>query len=112
MKKILLALSIMFAFTGGAHAANTAQGSVGVLTFSDGGNLFFSTSATPINPAGCAASSYVIAFSNAQFKNYYAMMLTAQASGSNVIVRISDTSCLNLGGTTYPRVQLVQQIAS
>jgi len=111
MKKLLLALSMILA-TSGAQAANTAAGTVGVLTFSDGGNLFFTTSAAPINPAGCAASSYVIASTNAQFRNYYAMMLTAQASGADVIIRISDTSCLTLGTVTYPRVQLVQQIAS
>lgn len=111
MKKILLGLTILLV-TNGAQAADTGLGTIGALTFSDGGNLFFNTSATPINPAGCTSTSYVIAGVNAQFKNYYAMMLTAQASGSDVLIRISDTSCLNLGGTNYPRVQLVQQRAS
>lgn len=111
MKKLILTAAMLI-FSTGVFAANSGQGTVGVLTFSDGGNLFFTTTATAINPAGCVASSYVIASTNAQFKNYYAMMLTAQASGSNVIIRISDTACITLGTATYPRVLLVQQIAS
>lgn len=112
MKKIALALFLTLASAGAANAANSAAGTVGALTFSDGGNLFFTTSATRLNPANCAATSYVIAGTNPQFKNYYAMMLTAQASGSDVVVRIDDNVCLTLGSTTYPQVRLVQNLGS
>jgi len=107
MKKIIFVLALLM-FSVGANATNSGAGNVTTTTFSDGGNLFFATSAAPINPAGCASTSYVIAGSNAQFRNYYAMLLTSAAGGSDVVVRVDPNSCLTLGSTNYPRVVLVQ----
>ena len=89
MKKILITFALaMLSFAANAQT-NTAPGTVTTSTFSDGGNLFFATTAPPLNPAGCAASSYVIASTNAQFTHYYAIMLTAASSGQDVVVNQS-----------------------
>ena len=106
MKKIIaiICLAIMPAVS---MAVDSQRAPVTSLTYSDGGNLFFTTSAPLVN-AGCTASSYVIAFNNPKIKNYYAMLLSADASNQKVLVRIQ--GCITLGATTYPRVTLLQVI--
>ena len=105
MKKIVLTI-ILAIVTSTGFAEDSARAPVTSLTFSDGGNLFFTTSAAKINPGNCNASSYVITNNNAGLTKYYAMLLAAKGSGSKVLVRIQ--GCISLGTTSYPRVTLIQ----
>jgi len=107
MKKALFVLALGM-FSTIAIAANTARAPITTITYSEGGNLYFTTSAPTINPAGCDAASYLIASTNPRIKNYYAMLLTADASNQKVLIQISDSQCIDLAGTTYPRVILIQ----
>lgn len=84
-----------------AVAGWSASGVVTKLQLGSTGNLFITTSATPINPAGCPYATYFLSSTFSAFNRYYAMLMSARASGDGVRIYINDTTC-NAG---YPLIQ-------
>lgn len=77
--------------------AQTGSGNGLITSFSAGwsSDTFTVTNSSPIiNPAGCAATGEYIATSTAPgYNTYYAAVLTAYSTGSNVAFIISNTTC-------------------
>ena len=108
LKKIIFCVLILcvVGIVQPAMAGWTGSGVVTKLQLGSTGNLYITTSATPINPAGCAGTTYTLLSTFSSFNRYYAMLMSARASGDSVRLFINDTTCN--GG--YPLIQgLIQQ---
>ena len=67
------------------------------MTMSSSGNLYIRTAGAEIDPANCSsgsANAYGLSGSNPQYKNIYAMLLSAAVSGGTIDFYISDTACV------------------
>ncbi len=101
LRKTLVALTMVSSLTvaGAANAmcVSSTQSCTGTLArvlINDGGDLFLSFDGLDVRDTGCTAASnfMVVRAENTQFKNYYAMALTAFAGGSDIFIRSQNAS--------------------
>ena len=96
LKSLLLASLAASVFViGTAHAAKTAPVNITSVSTGSSGNVLVKTDGTFVNPAGCPNSAYLILSDDPQLKNYLAILLTAQASGTTIVLTINDNDCIN-----------------
>ena len=100
IKKFMFSMVLLGA-SQAAYAEWTQAGNVTKVQLGSAGDLFITTTAPLINPAGCTASTYFISASYEPFNKYYASLLTAKAAGTPVKLFISDTAC----NGAYPLIQ-------
>ena len=88
-----------------AFAQNRTEfGTVTEISVGTSGNIIVAIDAPQLNPASCTFSGYQIG-DIAQRTEWYAQLLTAQASGSTVRLTLSPTQCNNGGGN--PRITAI-----
>jgi len=101
LKKSLLVVTLtaglLSAGIASATCTSSTQSCTGQLArvlINDGGDLFLSFEGLDVRDTGCtAASNFMLVDSeNPQFRNYYAMALTAFAGGSNIFIRSQTAS--------------------
>lgn len=77
--------------------AQTGSGTGTITSITTGWNsdsFAITTTSPTINPAGCASSAHYIATSTSPgYNTYYAAVLTAYSTGSQVTLIVSSTSC-------------------
>lgn len=96
LSKVIVGLGLLVGATSAnAGFVNTDWGTITTLNMTGSGDLTLGTTATRINPASCSFSAYKLSSSASFFKNYYALLLTSKALGSEVRFRIDDTNCLD-----------------
>lgn len=101
LKKSLLAcaMSVGLLSTGAAMATCTSStqsctGNLNRVLINDAGDLFLSFDSLDVRDTGCTAATnfMVVRSENTQFRNYYAMALTAFAGGSEIFIRSQNAS--------------------
>ncbi len=106
MKKLLIGCLLLgFSQLASAASVSTDPGTVTKLQLGSTGHLFMTTTAPKINPALCVSTTYFLDTTFPSFNRYYAMLLTAKATGDLVVLRIDDTTCVS----GYPKIQGIEQ---
>ncbi|NND81361.1 MAG: hypothetical protein HKN50_02915 [Gammaproteobacteria bacterium] len=88
-----------------AHAAVTASVDVTSVSVGGGGDVFVRASGAFVNPNNCTnGSRYLLPRDHGAKKELLAILLTASASGMQVVLGVLNTSCTTIGGQTYATI--------